>query len=63
MFKTVFDLVLWPLFLRGVPGEGPECNFLEHIVGFGPIPARFLKAQYIYYFYFGPKRSYPYVMQ
>ncbi len=31
--------LIFPL-ARGVPGKGPDCNFPEGIVGFGPIPAR-----------------------
>ncbi len=34
-----FILFLSPL-PPGDPGEGPDCRFLQEIVGLGPIPAR-----------------------
>ncbi len=42
MLKPIFNLDLAPPSPRGVPGEGPGCQFPKEIDGFGPIPARIL---------------------
>ncbi len=39
VLKDIFDFYLGPP-PRGVPGEGPDCHFLEEIGGFGPAIAR-----------------------
>ncbi len=40
VLTMIFIFVPWP---GGVPGEGTDCHFPKGIIGFGPIPARFLK--------------------
>ncbi len=39
---AVLIVFLFLSLARGVPGEGPHCNFPKEIVGFGTIPARIL---------------------
>ncbi len=39
VLKTIFDFDLGPP-PRGVPGEGPDCQFPQEIGGLGAIPAR-----------------------
>ncbi len=39
VLKTMFYLFLGPP-PRGVPGEGPDCQFPWEVEGLGPIPAR-----------------------
>ncbi len=39
VLKTILNFILGPI-PRGLPGEGPDCQFPQEIMGFGPIPAR-----------------------